>query len=194
MKIEEHIEHAEHAEHAGEHGGTKQAALLIAVLAAILAVCEQQAKRADISVEENAVLAADTWNEYQAKSVRSAVARDVEQLLLSMDAPAGADRAALREKFLKQLKDDQQHYDKDPESGKGVLATRARNYEKVRQESLERAHTFDNSAASLELGIVLSTASVITNNKLLLRFAMVMGGIGVVLAAFGVIDPAAVVF
>ncbi|MDA8249612.1 MAG: DUF4337 family protein [Rhodospirillales bacterium] len=190
MKIEEH---AGHAEHAVEHGN-KQAALLIAVLAAILAVCEQQAKRADIAVQENAILAADTWNEYQAKSVRAAVAHDLEQLAASLDAPAGADRAALRQHYLTRLDADQQHYEKDPETGKAVLSTRARHYEERRQNDLERAHTFDNAAAALELGIVLSTASVITAAKLLLRFGYVMGAIGVVLALFGAVAPGLLVF
>ena len=190
MKIEEH---AEHAEHASEHGN-KHAALLIAVLAAILAICEQQAKRADIAVEENAVLAADTWNEYQAKSVRAALAHDLEQFASSLDLPAGADRVAIRETYVKRLKSDQQHYQSDPENGKATLAAHARRYEEKRQQSLERAHTFDNAAAALELGIVLSTASVITNARLLLRFSYVMGAIGLILALFGAVAPALVVF
>ncbi|HET9019508.1 MAG TPA: DUF4337 family protein, partial [Acetobacteraceae bacterium] len=168
--------------------------LLIAVLAAMLAICAQQAKRADIAVEENAVLAADTWNEYQAKSVRSALAHDLEQFADSLDLPAGADRVTFRENYIKRLKSDEQHYEKDPESGKATLATRARRYEEKRQDSLERAHTYDNAAAALELGIVLSTASVITDAKLLLRFGYVMGAIGVILALFGAIAPAMVVF
>jgi hypothetical protein len=190
MKIEEH---AEHAEHAGEHGN-KQAALLIAVLAALLAICEQQAKRADISVEENGILAADTWSEYQAKSIRSAVAHDLQRLAGTLDLPAQPERVTQRQTLLKKLGEDQDHYEHDPVSGKTVLAERARKYEEVRQNSLERAHTYDNAAASLELGIVLSTASVIANSKLLLRFGYVMGAIGLVLGLFGAIAPALVVF
>ena len=193
MKIEEHIEHAEHAEHA-TGPGHKHAALLIAVLAAILAISEQQAKRADIAVEENAVLAADTWNEYQAKSVRAAQANAFEQLAGTLDAPADASRLAVRQDFMKQMRSDAEHYEKDPKTGKTTLAAHARRYEQERQESLERAHTYDNAGAGLELGIVLSTASVITSSKLLLRFGFVMGAIGLVLALFGAIAPGLVVF
>lgn len=190
MKIEEHIEHAEHAH---EHG-SKRAALVIAVLAAILAVCEQQAKRADIAVVENAVLAADTWNEYQAKSVRAALAHDLEQFADSLDLPVGADRVVIRKDYISRLESDQVHYVKDPENGKDVLSAHARRYEDKRHDSLERAHTYDNAAAALELGIVLSTASVITNAKFLLRFSYVMGSIGLILALFGAIAPSLVVF
>jgi len=46
------LEHNEHAQHAAEHGG-KRAALLIAVLAALLATGEVQAKHAEIFVDED---------------------------------------------------------------------------------------------------------------------------------------------
>ncbi len=186
-------EHAEHAEHAAEHGN-KTAALLIAVFAAALAITEQQAKKAEIGVETNAVLAADTWNQYQAKSVRSAMAQDLERVTATLDTPADPARAAQREDAIKRLRSDREHYDNDPKTGKEALAETAHGYEEVRDHLLERAHTYDNAAAALELGIVLSTASVITSARLLLRFAMLMGAIGVVLGIFGAIKPELVVF
>jgi hypothetical protein len=193
MPASQSHEHAEHAEHAAEHGN-KQAALLIAVLAAGLAICEQQAKHAEIAVENNAVLAADTWNEYQAKSVRSAMAQDLERVTATLDVPTQPERAAQRAEALKRLRSDREHYDNDPKTGKEALANRARTYEELRDNSVERSHTYDNAAAALELGIVLSTASVITNAKLLLRFAFLMGAIGVILGIFGALAPEMVVF
>lgn len=188
-----HAEHAEHAEHAA-HEGSKTAALLIAILAAGLAICEQQAKHAEIAVEANAILAADTWNEYQAKSVRSAMAQDLERVTATFDPPADPDRVAQREAALKKLRSDREHYDSDPKTGKEALAGRAREYEGIRDHLIERSHTYDNAAAALELGIVLSTASVITSSKMLLRFAFVMGAIGVVFGVFGAVAPEVVVF
>jgi hypothetical protein len=188
-----HEEHAERAEHAA-HEGNKTAALLIAVLAAALAICEQQAKRAEITVEANAILAADTWNEYQGKSVRSALAQDLERVAATLDPPADEGRAAQREDVLKRLRTDREHYDGDPKTGKDALAANARAYEVIRDHMLEKAHTYDNAAAALELGIVLSTASVITAAVMLLRFAFVLGAIGVILGLFGAIAPELVVF
>lgn len=181
-------EHAEHAEHAAEHG-SKKAALLIAVFAAALAICEQQAKHAEISVGANAVLAADTWNQYQAKSIRQTLARDLERVLSALDPPAQDALVARREDVVKALKADQERYEDDPKDGKKALSEKARLYETVRDTSVERSHTFDNAAASLELGIVLATASVITAARHLLRFAMLMGAIGVTLGLFGWLAP-----
>ncbi len=76
MSTFQSLEHHEHAEHAAQHGA-KGAALLVAVLAALLALVEVQGKHAEILVEENSISAADSWSQYQAKSIRQAVARDI---------------------------------------------------------------------------------------------------------------------
>jgi hypothetical protein len=182
------LEHQEHAEHAATHGN-KRAALLIAVLAAALAICEQQGKHAEIAVEEQAIRTADAWAQYQAKSIRAAVAQDIERLASTLDRPADGDLIATRAGVLKQLKSDQVHYETDAKDGKEAIASRARAFDEARQNALERTHSFDNAAAALELGIVLATASVITASTLLIRFAFVLGAIGVVLGVLGVVAP-----
>lgn len=188
MSTHESLEQQEHAEHAALHGN-KRAALLIAVLAAALAICEQQGKHAEIAVQEQAILTADAWAQYQAKSIRAAVAQDVERLASTLDRPVDADLVAMRTGVLKQLRSDQVHYDSDATDGKQAIAKRARAFDAARQQSLERDHTYDNAAAGLELGIVLATASVITASKLLIRFAYVLGGVGIVLGVLGFIAP-----
>jgi len=182
-------EEAVHVSHSNKH-----AALVIAVLAAALAVCEQQAKHAEVALTENAVLAADTWNEYQAKSIRAANAHDLALVVATLDDPTSAERLAARQKMLGQLADDEKHYNIDPKTGKDVLAQRARQYEKERSEALERSHSLDNAAAALDLGIVLATAAVITSAGALLAFSYVMGTIGIVLALAGVFAPGLLVF
>lgn len=189
MSTHEALEHQEHAEHAAVHG-SKKAALLIAVLAAGLAICEQQAKHAEIAVQENAILTADAWAQYQAKSIRAAIAQDIARLGATLDRPVQPDMIAMRANLLHQLQDDQVHYEKDAQDGKEAIAERARGFDEVRQYELERDHTFDNAAAALELGIVLATASVITMSKLLLRFGFVLGGLGLVLGVLGWVAPA----
>ena len=189
MSTKHEAEEAEHAAHSNKH-----AALVIAVLAAALAVCEQQAKHAEVSLTETAVLAADTWNEYQAKSIRAAQAHDLASVVTTLDDPPSPVLVAARQKVLKQLADDEKHYNSDPKTGKEVLAEKARHYEKERAKSLERSHSLDNAAAALDLGIVLATASVITTAGALLVFSYVMGTIGVVLAVAAVVAPGLFVF
>ncbi|HSU06821.1 MAG TPA: DUF4337 family protein [Acetobacteraceae bacterium] len=188
MSTHEVLEHQEHAEHAAGHG-SKKAALLIAALAALLAICEQQAKHAEIAVQENAVLTADAWAQYQAKSIRATLAQDIAGLGATLDRPVQPDQIAMREGLIKQLQSDQVRYEKDAKDGKEAIAERAHVFDEVRQDARERTHTYDNAAAALQLGIVLATASVITMSKMLLRFAYALGGVGLVLAILGAVAP-----
>jgi Domain of unknown function (DUF4337) len=189
MSTKHQAEEAEHVGHSNKH-----AALLIAVLAAALAVCEQQAKHAEVELTEKAVLAADTWNEYQAKSIRATNAHDLASVVSSFEDPATSDRLALRQKVLVRLAEDEKHYNSDPKTGKEVLAEHAKRYEEERTAAMERSHSLDNAAAALDLGIVLATASVITSAGALLLFAYLMGTIGVVLGVGSLIAPAMFVF
>jgi hypothetical protein len=189
MSTKHESEEAVHVAHSNKH-----AALVIAVLAAVLAVCEQQAKHAEVELTEKAVLAADTWNEYQAKSIRAATAHDLGSIGASLDDPASPERLALRKGVLKRLADDEKHYNSDPKSGKDALAERATRYEEERTAAMERSHSLDNSAAALDLGIVLATASVITSAGPLLVFSYVMGILGIVLGIGSIIAPAMFVF
>src|ERR1039458_5339007 len=72
MSTAHEAEEAAHVAHSNKH-----AALGIAVLAATLAVCEQQVKHGEVALTEPAVLAADAGSQYQAKSIRAAAAHDL---------------------------------------------------------------------------------------------------------------------
>jgi hypothetical protein len=189
MNSPHEAEEAVHAAHSNKH-----AALVIAVLAAALAICEQQAKHAEVELTEQAVLAADTWNEYQAKSIRASQAHDLIAVVNGFDDPTSPEHLAARQKVLKQLADDEKHYNSDPKTGKEVLAERAKRYEEERTAAMERSHSLDNAAAALDLGIVLATASVITSAGALLVFSYVMGTIGIVLGVGAVVAPSLFVF
>jgi hypothetical protein len=189
MNTVRQAEEATHASHSNKH-----AALVIAVLAAALAVCEQQAKHAEVELTERAVLAADSWSQYQAKSIRAAAALDLGRITASLDDPTTPERAALRQRVLKQLADDEEHYNRDPKTGKEAIAHQARHYEEERAVALERSHSLDNAAAALDLGIVLATASVITAAGPLLVFAYAMGITGIVLGIAAFLAPGMVAF
>ena len=186
--MSESLEQHESATHAAEQGHLR-AALVIAVLAAALAICEQQSKHAEMSVAQNSILAVDSWNQYQAKSIRAAIALDIARLEQTLDIPARPELASARSDALKQLAQDQAQYEKDPKDGKQAIADRAHGYEEAREFSLERSHTYDNASAALQLGIVLATASVITASKLLFRLSLFLGAAGLGLGVLGALAP-----
>jgi hypothetical protein len=191
--MEKVLEHGEHAQHAFEHGA-RHAALLVAGLAALLAITEQQAKLAEIKVTANSVLAADSWGQYQGKSTRQLISQDLAVMLETLDRPSDTALAQKREAAITRLKDDVKRFQNDPKDGKESIAERAKGFEEIRDAALEKAHTFDKAAAAFELGIVLATASAITAAKLLFRFALFLGVLGAALAAAGLFDPEIVPF
>jgi hypothetical protein len=195
----EHHEHAEHLAHGhGEHHDDKHeashvssnqmAALLVAVLAAGLAVTEQGAKHAEIRVQQNSIAAADAWAQYQAKSTRGTISKDLASVVsaLSTGDATAMDR---RDKLLAQLGQDQDRFENDPKDGKKAVQERARGFEEARDHALEQTHAYHNGAAAMELGIVLSTASAIIRARPLILMALAIGVAGVVFAILGLVAP-----
>src|SRR5215510_11122407 len=68
MSAHENLEHAEHAEHASH--SNKKIALLIAVLALFLAFSETLGKSAQTNAIADNIKSSDTWNFFQAKTIR----------------------------------------------------------------------------------------------------------------------------
>ncbi len=178
------LEHQEHAEHAAHSGGNKPA-LLVAVLAALLAVCEQRAKHAEIRLEESSIGATDAWGQYQAKSTRSMIAKDLADVFGATPSTTADDRET---KIIQRLRDDADHYEHGKD-GKDAIAKHAKELEEERDHAIEETHAYDNAAAALELGIVLATASAITQSSKLLLFALCVGILGVVLGVLGYVAP-----
>lgn len=194
-----HAEHAEPAaaghapraaEHAEIHASSAQwAALLVAVLAAGLAISEQGAKHAEIRVQQQAIDTADLWAQYQAKSTRGTIAKDLALVIASLDVSAEQTAVARREKVLADLKRDQERYETDPKDGKEAVAHRAKHLEEERERSMEQTHAYHNGSAAMELGIVLSTASAIIKSRLLIYMALGFGIAGIIFSTLGYFAP-----
>jgi hypothetical protein len=184
----------EHAEAAAQaHEGNKRAALLVAALAAVLALSEQGAKHAEMRVEDTSIAATDTWAQYQAKSTRASMAHDFADLVGALPAASDPASAAKVTALQARLASDLKHYDSGPE-GRPAIASHAGELEHERDGALRRAHAFDNAAASLELGIVLVTASVIVGVTGLLWCGAALGALGVAFAVLALVAPAAAAF
>ncbi len=181
----ETLETHEHAEEAA-HGGRRHTALLIAVLAAGLAFTEQAAQHAQTRMSDSAISAADVWAEYQAKSTRANEVRELGQLAALLPADATHDPVAVQARFAA----DVARFENDPTSGKQALATRAQGLEHTRDAAHERLEAFDNAAAALQLGIVLTTASVITGSLMLVWGGVLLGLAGGALGVLGLVAPA----
>jgi uncharacterized protein (DUF1684 family) len=181
--MSEALETHEHAEHAAE-GGKRGSALLIAVVAAGLAFAEQGAQHAQTDLSAHAIGAADLWAEYQAKSIRANESKSLASLA-SVFAPAGPERDAV----VAQFRGDAEHFESDKATGKPAIAAKARAEEEARNKAHERLEAYENAAALLQLAIVLVTASVIAESRLLLVGGFLVGLLGAAAGILGLVRP-----
>jgi hypothetical protein len=181
--MSESMETHEHAEQAAE-SGRRGSALLIAVVAAGLAFAEQGAQHAQTDLSAHAIAATDLWAEYQAKSIRANQSEGLASIA-SVLAPAGPDRDALVAK----LQGEADHFNADKTSGKPAIAAHARAEEADRDHAHERLEAYENAAALLQLAIVLITASVIAQSRLLLVGGFLVGLAGGAVGIIGLIRP-----
>lgn len=187
MSAHENLEHVEHAEHA-THGGNKKIALLISVLALFLALSEMGGKSVQTEAVTQNVVANDLWAFFQAKTIRMTVLTTAaEQMQIEADR---ASDPVLRDRLVAKVaewKANVARYDDDAKSNEGrkQLIERARAAEHKRDELLGRYHNFEFASASLQIGIVLASAQVITSMVILGWFAGLAGLIGIGFAALG---------
>ncbi len=195
-EVEHHIEHEEHG-HGGGRGkpvgerGNKKIALLISVMALLLALAEMFGKSAQTEGISFNIKASDSWNFFQAKTIRQTTLRTAAQAL-ALEAATAPDQA--RAALLKQADDWMNtvaRYESDPveKDGRKELRAQAEAYEHQRDTQLARYHHYEFASAAYQIGIVLASAAVITGIMALVYAAMGLGVIGLAFVALGFFNP-----
>ena len=203
----EQIEHAEHAEHAA--GSNRKIALLIAVFALFLALSETLGKSANTEAITLNIKASDTWNFFQAKTIRrTVVVTAAESLKAAPPVPSmtlagangatgttgAADPPSAIERQVAEWEKTAARYRSEPETREGTteLAERAQEAEHERDTALARYHHYEIASAAFQIGIVLCSAAVITGMTMLAWLAGGIGIIGIAFMAIGLFVPQAV--
>jgi hypothetical protein len=191
----EKIEQAEQAEHAGR--SNKQIALLISVLALFLAFSETLGKAAQTEGLSLNIKASDSWNFFQAKTIRQTTLRTAAEEMATglAQAPTDEARAALT-KQIEAWRATVARYESDPKEkdGRKELRALAEHYEHERDTKLASYHHYEIASAALQIGIVLASAAVITGMMVLAFAACGLGVVGLVFMAIGLWAPHAVHF
>jgi len=171
-------------------GSNKRIAILIAVLAAFLAIAETGAKSAQTEVLVAHVEATDTWNFFQAKTVRQTVMRTAAEEMEAQYKDAGAMPPAVKAQ-INNWKETAQRYESEPSTNEGrkELAAQAKEHEKSRETAREAYHNFEYGSAAFQLAIVLASASAVTSVLLLAYAAGGLGILGAVLTVIGFLAP-----
>jgi hypothetical protein len=189
-EIHETIEKAQEGEHSQYFN--RRIALLIAVLALFLSFSETLGKSAQTEAIAANVESSDLWAFFQAKSVRmTQVNTAAEEMLVAAEAASDPGTKATMQKQIDAWKKTAARYDSEPSTreGRKELAERAKEEEEKRDLALAKYHHYELGSAAFQVGIVLSSAAVITGTVALAWFGGVLGVIGLVLTAFGIFAP-----
>ncbi len=165
-----------------------RAALVIAILAAILAICELGGDDAKNRMVNSNIKASDTWALYQAKNIRQTdykLAADALKRDLASPALSDAQRAAAQADLQKYEKTAARYEDEPGKDGKKQTQAQARRYEEARDRAGERNESFDLAQMLLQLGVVLGSVSILSLSRPLLLISGVLGAVGLALVLNG---------
>ena len=176
---EELNELQEHAEHAKHDPSLAPVSLTMAVLAVLVAVVTLVGHRAHTEEVVLQAKASDQWAFYQAKNIR----RHTDELftdLTSIQATTDASALAkLRDKYSSEAtryKDDQKE-----------IEDKARELEAEVAIERDRADRFDLSEVFLEIGLVITSITLLSGRRIFWYLGILFGVVGMVVAVTGFI-------
>jgi hypothetical protein len=190
--VHEQLEYAEHAKHAAH--ANKQIALLIAIIALFLAFSEMLGKSANTEAITLNIKVSDTWNFFQAKTIRrTVVLAAADEMKAGIVAVSDSTAKDAMSKQIDEWQKTAARYQSEPkpEGGEGTreLAERAKEAEHERDTALARYHNYEVASAAFQIGIVLCSAAVVTGMFLLAWAAGGVAILGLLFTAFGLFAP-----
>jgi uncharacterized protein YlxW (UPF0749 family) len=173
-EVEELKEHAEH----GSSDGMRPVAFTMSVVAVLVAVTTVLGHRTHTEAVLNQNRATDQWNYYQDKKILSndtALAADLLSVVTVEDKEAA-------KKIAKGYADHQQKWAKELADAE----EKARDLEKEVRHAERKADRFDLSEALLEIGLVVSSVTLLTKMRFYWYVGMVfsLAGVALVVSAF----------
>lgn len=152
-----------------------KAGWVITVLAALLAVNTYVGNGFSSSILQNTIKANDTWNFYQAKSIKQSIAE-------------GQLEEAKDPKRIAELQARIDRYESDPAKGEGKkeLMAKARALEDARDEAKKHTPWLTFAGTAFQLAIVLLSASILAVSMPMFWGSVVVGFVGSVLMSQGI--------
>ncbi len=179
MEPNEAQELQEHAEHGAHESSLRPVAFTMSLLAVLVAVTTVLGHRTHTEAVLNQNKATDQWNEYQAKKIRS-YNTQLTSDLLTVIVPANKDAAA---KIAKSYADHQAKWTDDLKDEQ----EQAEALEKKVEKAEARADRYDLAEALLEIGLVITSVTLLTRRKAYWYFGMVFSAGGIVSAIAGLL-------
>jgi hypothetical protein len=178
MEANEVHELHEHAEHVAHDASMRPVAFTMSVLAVLVAISTVLGHRTHTEAVLDQNKATDQWNEYQAKKIRS-YSTSLSADILGVLAVADKDKA---QKIAKAYADHQAKWNDDLKDGQ----EKAEAFEKKVEEAEARANRYDLGEALLEIGLVVTSVTLLTRSRIYWFLGMVFAA-GGILSALSVI-------
>jgi hypothetical protein len=173
-ELSELQEHAEHAKHNPSLAPVTVTMAILAVLVAVISLLGHRAHTEEVVLQAKS---SDQWAYYQAKNIR----RHVDEFftdLTSVQATTDPDHLGkLRDKYSQEAaryKDEQKE-----------IEDKARELENEVTTERNRADRFDLAEVFLEIGLVITSITLLSGRKIFWFLGIGLGVIGLVVAATG---------
>lgn len=175
MEANEAHELQEHAEHGAHESAMRPVAFTMSVLAVLVAVTTVLGHRTHTEAVLDQNKATDQWNEYQAKKIRQ------YNTNLAIDAMSVAPLAdqAKAEKIAKSYADHLAKWNDDLKDAQ----EKAEALEKKVESAEARASRFDLGEALLEIGLVITSVTLLTRSRMYWFFGLIFAAAGILSAA-----------
>jgi Domain of unknown function (DUF4337) len=171
-ELQELHEHAEHAQH---NPSLAPVSLTMAVLAVLVAVASLLGHRAHTEEVVLQATAADQWAFYQAKNIR----RHTDELFIDLTSVTAATDAAALAKLRDKYSQEAARY-KDDQKG---IEDKAHELEAEVATERKRADRFDLAEVFLEIGLVITSITLLSGKRLFWFLGLGFGTVGVVMSA-----------
>jgi hypothetical protein len=174
---EELNELKEHAEHAKEDPSLAPISVTMAVLAVLVAVVTLLGHRAHTEEVVLQAKASDQWAYYQAKNIR----RHEDEIFSDQASVETTTDAAALAKFREKYSSEASRYKDDQKE----IEDKAREMEAEVATERNRADRYDLAEVFLEVGLVITSITLLSGRRLFWLFGILMGLIGLVVAGTG---------
>jgi len=166
-------EHAEHAKHDPSLAPVSVTMAFLAVLVAVVTLLGHRAHTEEVVLQAKA---SDQWAYYQAKSIR----RHADEMYLDLVAaePTIAD-AALVAKLHDKYSQEASRYKDDQKS----IEDKARDMEAEVATERNRADRFDLAEVFLEVGLVITSITLLSGKRMFWWLGLLLGAIGIATAS-----------
>jgi hypothetical protein len=169
----------EHAEHAHNDPSLAPVSLTMAVLAVVVAVVSLLGHRAHTEEVVLQAKSSDQWAYYQAKNIRE----HEDELFADFAAVVGSSDAGAMAKFREKSAQEGERYKHE----KGEIQDEARKLEREVAMERSRADRYDLAEVFLEIGLVITSITLLSGRRIFWHLGIVLGVVGVVAAVLGAV-------